>query len=108
MLCLDDVLANFYPVVELGPQLARGSDVLPKTAFHSYFRFAESATSEADGLVVSQDELDDEFAPEILRFVAGRERVLALDKVPMPANVFGFSHLLLVPAGHHSELTGRL
>lgn len=101
----DKLVANFYPVDDLGDGLVRCGDELPKKTIHTYFLLPA-----ADGFtpfVVSDDLIDDAFAVMVLKTV-GDQAVERLTKSALPANAYGFTHVLSAPQAYHAQLKGRL
>lgn len=101
----DKLVANFYPVDDLGDGLVRCGDELPKKTIHTYFKLPA-----ADGFapfVVSDDFIDDGFAAMVLKTV-GDQAVEHLTKSALPANAYGFTHVLSAPQAYHVQLKGRL
>jgi hypothetical protein len=105
MVTLDALVANFYPVEDLGGGLVRCSDELPKTTFHTYFKL--TGNDDVAPFVVSQDRIDDAFAALVLT-AAGHQAVDTLTKTRLPPNGYGFTHLLRAPHAYHAHLKGRL
>lgn len=101
----DKLVANFYPVDDLGDGLVRCGDELPKRTIHTYFKLPAG-----DGFtpfVVSDGLIDDAFAAMVLETV-GDQAVERLAKSALPAKVYGFTHVLSAPHTYHAQLKGRL
>lgn len=101
----DKLVANFYPVDDLGDGLVRCSDELPRRTIHTYFKLP--ATDGFTPFVVSDDFVDDAFAATVLKTV-GDLGVERLTKTKLPTNAYGFTHVLSAPRAYHAHLKGRL
>jgi len=111
VLQLQDLLSSCSGVADLGRGVARCRDVLPKSTFHHYVKFADSNPEGNDLLVTSENILDDEFAMSIVAHVPSADRSEKLRGLrirDLPKNKYNFSALLLAPKDYHSEFKGRL
>lgn len=104
MITADQVENHFYPVAKLPNGIVRGADELPKQTHYTYF--GAPMAGDITPLTESLDLVDDNFAAFVLRH-ADPEGTQVLTKTVLPANSYGFSHLLSVPPAYHSLLKGR-
>jgi len=105
MITLSKLKDHFYPVDELGDGFVRCGDELARTTVYTYFGLRYGPAHSP--LTVSDNRIDDDFARLVLNSRRS-DGAVGLTKAQLPANAYGFSHVLHVPPDYHSELKGRL
>lgn len=106
MITKENLLSNFIHVREVSENIFEFRDVLPKKTLIYYLRIATENFCAHDLLVVSENNIDDEFA--ILIFSEKITGASSLQKKALANNKYGFSTLVLAPAEYHAYFKGRL
>jgi hypothetical protein len=104
----NDLSVNFSDLLEIKGGVIGCKDVLPKSTFYYYIKWAGENSKGFDFLVVSENRIDDEFAVLVFSSLPDFFSGTSIAVSALEANKFGFSTLVLAPSNFHGYFKGGL